>query len=68
MLNSRSLIAVAAITTVAMMSVFQGLGQPARKTVHQAKMLTSDKVRGGPTEFAAVAAGKVEIKLASATD
>jgi hypothetical protein len=34
MLNSRSLIAVAAIISVAMMSVFQAVGQPGRKIVH----------------------------------
>jgi hypothetical protein len=38
MLNFRSLIAVAAITSLAVMSIAQGGDQPGRKTVHQPKI------------------------------
>jgi hypothetical protein len=51
MLNFRSLIAVAAITTVAAMSVAQAAGQPGRKTVHQPKIVASESVRGSNAEF-----------------
>ena len=53
MLNFRSLIAVAAITTVATMSIAQAAGHPGRKTIHQPKIVTSDSVRGSHAEFRA---------------
>jgi hypothetical protein len=46
MLNFKSLIAVAAITTLAAMSIAQAAGQPGRKTVHQPKIVASESVRG----------------------
>jgi hypothetical protein len=42
MLNLRSLVAVAAITTLAMMSVVQAEGQPGRKIVHQPELVASE--------------------------
>lgn len=51
MLNFRSLIAVAAITTVAAMSVAQAAGQPGRKTVHQPKIVASESLRGSHAEI-----------------
>ena len=46
MLNFKSLIAVAAITTLAAMSIAQAAGQPGRKTVHQPKIFSTEMVRG----------------------
>jgi hypothetical protein len=46
MLNSKSLNTVAAITTLAAMSIAQAAGQPGRKTVHQPKIVASESVRG----------------------
>jgi hypothetical protein len=54
MLNPRSLIAVAAITTVAMMSVVQAAGQPGRKIVHQQKLVAGDVVRGSHASLGSV--------------
>lgn len=55
MLNFKSLIAVAAITTVAAMSVAQAAGQPGRKIVHQPKMVVGESVRGSRAEFRMIA-------------
>jgi hypothetical protein len=45
-LNLRSLLAVAAITAVAMMSVVQAADQPGRKIVHQPEFVTGEMTRG----------------------
>jgi hypothetical protein len=55
MLNLKSLIAVAAITTVAAMSVAQAAGQPGRKIVHQPKIVVGEDVRGSHAEFRTIA-------------
>jgi hypothetical protein len=55
MLNSKSLNTVAAITTLAAMSIAQGAGQPGRKTVHQPKSVASEGVSGSYAEFRAFA-------------
>jgi hypothetical protein len=57
MLNLKSLVAVAAISTVAMMSIAQAAGQPGRKTVHQPKIIFSEKVRGSHAEAGTTAPG-----------
>jgi hypothetical protein len=51
MLKVRSLIAVAAITTVAAMSIAQAAGHPGRKTVHQPKIVAGESVRGSYAQF-----------------
>lgn len=51
MLSLKSLIAVAAITTLAMTSIAQAAGQPGRKTVHRAKIFLSETVRGSHAEI-----------------
>jgi hypothetical protein len=42
MLSLRSLVAVAAITALAMMWVVQAAGQPGRKIVHQPELVASE--------------------------
>jgi hypothetical protein len=51
MLNFNLLIAVAAITTLAAMSIAQAAGQPGRKTVHQPKIVASESIRGSYAEL-----------------
>jgi hypothetical protein len=48
MLNLRSLVAVAAITAVAMMSIVQAAGQPGRQIVYQPERVASEMIRGLP--------------------
>jgi hypothetical protein len=51
LLNFRSLIAVAAITIAAVMSIAQAADQPGRKTVHQPKVLGGAMVRSSYAEL-----------------
>ena len=51
MLNFKSLIAVAAITTVAMASIAQAAGNNGRKTVQRPKIFMIEKVRGSHAEI-----------------
>ena len=51
----KSLVAVAAITTVATMSIAQAAGHPGRNTVHQPRMMASETVRGSHAQILDVA-------------
>jgi hypothetical protein len=51
----KSLVAVAAITTLATMSIAQAAGHPGRKTVHQPRMIASETVRGSHAQLLDVA-------------
>jgi hypothetical protein len=51
MLNFKSLIAVAAITTLATMSIANAGQRDGRKTGQQPKMFASEKVRSSHAEF-----------------
>lgn len=53
MLNFKSLVVVAAISTVAMMSIALAASTSGRKTVHQPKIFASEMVRGNHAEFRA---------------